>query len=172
VDFSSNRQSLITAGHEGLLRIFDLATSTLVSEIPHYSSEKLTIIKTLWGADPHSVITGASNGTVKVWDTRSNIMMTQLSCSTKLVQDLELTSTPKGEVLTVASGNKVSFYHGRNFEQLECHEMPINFHEEGGASLHPSGNRFIAGGSDVWVRVFDRWTGKELECNKGHHGPV
>jgi|Transcript_74141 serine-threonine kinase receptor-associated protein len=51
--------------------------------------------------------------------------------------------------------------------------MPsCSFREEGGASLHPSGDKFIAGGGDCWVRVFDRQTGAELECHKGHHGPV
>ena len=50
--------------------------------------------------------------------------------------------------------------------------MPIHFREEGGATLHPSGLKFVAGGSDLWVRVFDFQTGKELECHKGHHGPI
>lgn len=44
--------------------------------------------------------------------------------------------------------------------------MPINFFNEGGASLHPSGDRFIAGGSDLWVRVFDFKTGEQMECLK------
>ncbi|CAM9854240.1 unnamed protein product, partial [Sphacelaria rigidula] len=44
--------------------------------------------------------------------------------------------------------------------------MPINFRNEGGASLHPSGDRFIAGGSDLWVRVFDFNTGEQMECLK------
>ena len=55
---------------------------------------------------------------------------------------------------------------------LYAHKMPIHFREEGGASLHPSGSKYIAGGSDLWVRVFDFQTGQELECHKGHHGPI
>lgn len=55
---------------------------------------------------------------------------------------------------------------------IHSYKMPIHFREEGGASLHPSGTKFIAGGSDLWVRVFDFETGEELECHKGHHGPV
>ena len=44
--------------------------------------------------------------------------------------------------------------------------------QEGGASLHPSGTKFVAGGSDLWVRVFCFETGQMLECHKGHHGPI
>ena len=44
--------------------------------------------------------------------------------------------------------------------------------QEGGASLHPNGTKFVAGGSDLWVRVFSFETGQMLECHKGHHGPI
>eukprot|EP00252_Welwitschia_mirabilis_P007069 TRINITY_DN18120_c1_g1_i2.p1 TRINITY_DN18120_c1_g1~~TRINITY_DN18120_c1_g1_i2.p1 ORF type:complete len:124 (-),score=24.30 TRINITY_DN18120_c1_g1_i2:573-944(-) len=41
------------------------------------------------------------------------------------------------------------------------------------ASLEPTmGNLFVAGGEDMWVRLFDFHTGDEIACNKGHHGPV
>ena len=41
------------------------------------------------------------------------------------------------------------------------------------ASLEPTmGNKFVAGREDMWVRLFDFHTGKEIACNKGHHGPV
>jgi len=41
------------------------------------------------------------------------------------------------------------------------------------ASLEPkSGSKFVAGGEDLWVHVFDFFTGEEITCNKGHHGPV
>jgi serine-threonine kinase receptor-associated protein len=85
---------------------------------------------------------------------------------------MNICQTPQGPILCVASGNTVQFYDAKSFNLLQSHTMPIHFHEEGGVSLHPSGNRFIAGGSDTWVRVFDRFSGAEIECHKGHHGPV
>jgi serine-threonine kinase receptor-associated protein len=30
------------------------------------------------------------------------------------------------------------------------------------ASLHPSGDKFVAGGEDMWVRLYDFQTGGEL----------
>lgn len=53
-----------------------------------------------------------------------------------------------------------------DFSEVKRHTMPINFRNEGGASLHPGGDRFIAGGSDLWVRVFDFETGAQMECLK------
>ena len=81
---------------------------------------------------------------------------------------MEMTRTPHGEMLTVASDKTVSIFDGKSFSKLHSHEMVgLHFGEEGGASLHPNGNRFVAGGGDCWVRVFDRATGAELECHKG-----
>lgn len=38
--------------------------------------------------------------------------------------------------------------------------------------MHPTESKFIAGGSDTWVRVFEYQTGEMIECHKGHHGPI
>lgn len=84
------------------------------------------------------------------------------------IRDMELTTlTTTGQrVLSVASGNSVYFY---DFDTLlKSYSMPIHFKDEGGVSLHPNGTQFIAGGSDLWVRVFDFATGNELACLKGH----
>lgn len=63
-------------------------------------------------------------------------------------------------------------FFAEEFSELKRHTMPINFRNEGGASLHPSGDRFIAGGSDLWVRVFDYKTGEQMECLKVNGGRV
>ena len=79
---------------------------------------------------------------------------------------------PPQTILTVAAGQKVTFFDMKTGDKIHSYKVPIHFRDEGGASLHPSGTKFIAGGSDLWVRVFDFKTGEELECHKGHHGPV
>jgi serine-threonine kinase receptor-associated protein len=76
------------------------------------------------------------------------------------------------QILTVAAGNKVCFFDTASYQLLKEYALPIHFKEEGGCTLHPSGAKFVAGGSDLWVRVFDLETGNELECHKGHHGPI
>ncbi len=85
--------------------------------------------------------------------------------------DLEL-SANGGATLTACAGQEVTFLDAASLAPIKAHKTPMHFREEGGASLHPGGGRFVAGGSDLWVRVFDFETGQELECHKGHHGPV
>jgi serine-threonine kinase receptor-associated protein len=82
--------------------------------------------------------------------------------------------------MTVACGNTVTFYQlaTSSTEQpahatfLKQCTMPVQFTEEGGASLHPAGHVFCTGGNLLWVYVFDYETGQELDCYKGHHGPI
>jgi serine-threonine kinase receptor-associated protein len=100
---------------------------------------------------------------------------------------MELSKNNSINILTVAAGDHVTFFElstvvegdgngndsvSVNSKLLHKHKMPIHFRNEGGASLHPSMKKFVAGGSDLWVRVFDFASGEELECNKGHHGPI
>ena len=40
------------------------------------------------------------------------------------------------------------------------------------ASYAPEKGKIVAGGSDMWVHLYDYQSGEELECSKGHHGPV
>ena len=54
-------------------------------------------------------------------------------------------------------------------------QLPIinaNGYGVNSATLHPGRQAFVAGGGNFWVYVHDYETGKELQCNKGHHGPV
>jgi len=116
-------------------------------------------------------------------DLSSKATLVQTLAVNAEVRDMKLSHLADGRiVLTVAAGDTVSFFDLSPdpsttmstplYKLIKSHKVPIHFREEGGASLHPSGTKFVAGGSDLWVRVFDINSGKELECLKGHHGPV
>lgn len=134
-----------------------------------------SINKVTWVSDS-LILCGCADGKVHLWDTSSpdSPVHTFDTKEFEEIRDLELrTISPSGsQIMTVAAGTKVYFYDVESTMLLKEYKMPIHFREEGGATLHPSGNKFVAGGSDLWVRVFDYETGEELECHKGHHGPI
>jgi len=180
-EFSPDSSKLASGGHEGLLRIYNLKypkKDPLM--IPQTSSDtKVTITKIVW-LNETTVVAAASDGIIRFWDipdfhdtndsadVPSNPKVT-LKVDAE-VRDMELSASQN--ILTIAAGTKVSFFDLQTHELIHSYPMPIHFKDEGGATLHPSGKKFVAGGSDLWVRVFDFDTGEELECHKGHHGPI
>lgn len=149
------------------------------------------VTKVAWIDDAY-VLTSCSDGTVRLWNVPLSggaPRATRVySVGDDEVRDMELKTLNDGRsVLTVAAGDEVVFFDMTNATAttgdgdvssspptpLRRHRVsPVHYREEGGASLHPSGDRFVTGGSDLWVRVLDFQTGRELECLKGHHGPV
>ena len=184
VDFSLDSKRLATGGHEGILRIYDLEKgnkATPIAMAQTDNGEKVNITKCIW-LDSQIVLAAASDGKVRCWDVNASKLICTLSVGAG-VRDMEVSElADKRTVLTVAAGDTVSFFQlsksgsgsgdELNGSLMHAHKMPVHFRDEGGASLHPSGTKFVAGGSDLWVRVFDFESGKELECHRGHHGPI
>eukprot|EP00581_Thalassiosira_minuscula_P008938 CAMPEP_0183707126 /NCGR_PEP_ID=MMETSP0737-20130205/3773_1 /TAXON_ID=385413 /ORGANISM="Thalassiosira miniscula, Strain CCMP1093" /LENGTH=367 /DNA_ID=CAMNT_0025934707 /DNA_START=30 /DNA_END=1133 /DNA_ORIENTATION=- len=200
-DWSGDSRRLATGGHEGILRVFDI-TEPEKDPLMFVQStkEKVSISKCNW-IDKSTVLAAGEDGTIRFWNVDESDPTKQLVSTLSVdsddggIRDMEitnLTTTPPQTVLTVAAGQNVTFFDLTTRRKIHSYKMPIHFGEEGGASLHPSGKKFIAGGgrkggsmalkssankgselgSDLKVYVFDFDTGKELECHKGHHGPV
>ncbi|PWA97653.1 WD40 repeat-containing protein [Artemisia annua] len=116
---------------------------------------------TLWGCY-------VGNLDSMLWDVRSG----------KIVRTLETKSpvtsaevSKDGRYITTADGSSVKFWDANHFGLVKSYDMPCTVES---ASLEPKfGNKFIAGGEDMWIRLFYFNTGEEIgKCNKGHHGPV
>mmetsp|Transcript_32677 Transcript_32677/g.79414 ORF Transcript_32677/g.79414 Transcript_32677/m.79414 type:complete len:346 (-) Transcript_32677:157-1194(-) len=194
--FSSNSEKLATGGKEALLRVYDLPKILLGkkkggkdnnnNKVPTALEIKqdAPITKLAWLTDD-LLVSACSNGKMYLWDVSPSSgtpptkpLYVFDTNSTAEIRDMEIRIIESGQtILTAAAGQKVYFFDATpstpsNYSLLKEWPMPIHFKEEGGATLHPSGTKFVAGGSDLWVRVFDYATGEELECNKGHHGPI
>ncbi|CAK4434550.1 unnamed protein product [Aphanomyces euteiches] len=170
VEFLRGGSWIATGGHEKLLRIFDLGSD---ASTPMYEMQCDDVIRKIVeipsATSPSLVVTGDTAGNVVVWNIDNQARVTTLHVGSAGVMDME--ASRGGSILTVAAGSKVTFFDTSSWTEKFHVNMPITFTEEGGASLHPSLDRFIAGGSDTWVRVFG-FDGTLLECHKGHHGPV
>jgi len=172
LDFSPDSRRLATGGHEGLLRIYELSQPKAEPvAVPQLKEKKINITKCNW-LDDNVLLAACSDGGVRFWDVSTSgepKLLRTLKVDAE-VRDMEI--SPGKKLLTVAAGTKVNFFDLSSYELVRSHKMPIHFRDEGGASLHPDGTKFVAGGSDLWVRLFDFDSGEQLECHKGHHGPL
>lgn len=193
IDFSADTRKIATGCQDGLLRIFDTCEPQkppIEYKVAASSDEGITKIS--WGQDPNCVVVGKRSGKLEMWDTRIPPSSSSSSSSTTAassspssalvascsvtpaatIQDLEI-NLSHGSIL-VASGQKCYLMLAADLRVVKEYDMPhpMSFKEEGGAALSPDGNKFLAGGSDLWLREFDVATGEVLRVFKGHHGPI
>ena len=83
------------------------------------------------------------------------------------VTSIEITGG--GRYITTADGKNVTFFDAMTFTPVKKWVMD---YEVESASVCLEHNRFVAGGTDMWVHMHDMSSGAEIECGKGHHGPV
>ncbi|TXG61322.1 hypothetical protein EZV62_012685 [Acer yangbiense] len=179
--FSEDTHLLLTGGMEKILRIFDLNRPEAPPREVDRSPGSVRTVS--WLHSDQTILSSCTDmGGVRLWDVRSG----------KIVQTLETKSSvtsaevsQDGRYITTADGSTVKFWDANYFGLVKSYNMPCTVES---ASLEPKyGNKFIAGGEDMWVHVFDFHTGDEIglfviaivnnlyldaACNKGHHGPV
>ncbi|KAB2027242.1 hypothetical protein ERO13_A05G019600v2 [Gossypium hirsutum] len=164
--FSEDTHLLLTGGVEKVLRIYDLNRPDAP---PREVDKSPGSVRTVtWMHSDQTILSSCTDmGGVRLWDVRSG----------KIVQTLETKSSvtsaevsQDGRYITTADGSTVKFWDANHYGLVKSYNMPCTVES---ASLEPKyGNKFVAGGEDMWVRVFDFHTGDEIACNKGHHGPV
>ncbi|KAA3490149.1 serine-threonine kinase receptor-associated protein-like [Gossypium australe] len=169
---------LLTGGVEKVLRIYDLNRPDAP---PREVDKSPGSVRTVtWMHSDQTILSSCTDmggvrysfpsmfgGSLILWDVRSG----------KIVQTLETKSSvtsaevsQDGRYITTADGSTVKFWDANHYGLVKSYNMPCTVES---ASLEPKyGNKFVAGGEDMWVRVFDFHTGDEIACNKGHHGPV
>ncbi|KAK4410587.1 Serine-threonine kinase receptor-associated protein [Sesamum angolense] len=164
--FSEDTHLLLTGGMEKVLRIFDLNRP----DAPPREIEKSPgSVRTLAWLHSDQTILGSCTdmGGVRLWDVRTGTIVRTLETKSS-VTSAEVSQD--GRYITTADGSTVKFWDANHFGLVKSYDMPCIMES---ASLEPKfGNKFIAGGEDMWVHVFDFHTGAEIGCNKGHHGPV
>ena len=127
------------------------------------------VIKSVLWQDSANAVSGSEDGIINWWDLRSKSIINQLDLKSNL-NSLEWSCN--NEMISAVSENKVIFFNsfkpGQIIKEFDLENKPSS------ASLHPiSKDKFVVGSSDdTWVRIHNFEDGKELDCFKGHHGPV
>lgn len=148
---SQDTENFATGCQDGLLRLFTTSKpDQLPVEIrvsPNKVEESITKLAFL---DLNTIIIGKRSGSVEQWDLRKNPAEGP-SAKTTLsqgftVQDIEINSN-HGRLLSICNTKVYSLSLSTGDLRLEKEfqmPSPMNFKEEGGASLSPDGKKFIA----------------------------
>ncbi|KAL6604553.1 hypothetical protein ACP70R_029804 [Stipagrostis hirtigluma subsp. patula] len=164
--FSEDTHRLLTGGFEKILRIYDLnRPDAAPREIDKSPGSVRTVA---WLHSDQTILNTCTDmGGVRLWDVRSGKIFQTLETKAP-VTSAEVSQD--GRFITTTDGSSVKFWDANYFGLVKSYNMPCAVES---ASLEPKyGNKFVTGGEDMWVRVFDFFTGEEIACNKGHHGPV
>eukprot|EP00743_Colponemidia_sp_Colp-15_P000928 GILK01001024.1.p1 GENE.GILK01001024.1~~GILK01001024.1.p1 ORF type:complete len:302 (+),score=33.80 GILK01001024.1:50-955(+) len=165
VQFSKDGKKVLTGGQEKILRIFDLENPS--AEPATLTGHSDAIKTAVWGVDDSVIISGSGESKLRIWDPRTMTAVREVATRGPIM-DIELSRD--NNLITVAAGQDVYFINSRTFEIEKTHSLNLDLES---ASVHPNGTIFVTGESkNNWVRVFEKETGRELECHKGHHGPV
>jgi serine-threonine kinase receptor-associated protein len=184
---------LLTGGAEKVVRVYDLSrgssrsaavadeTSVLAAQTPllQFGPAPDRIRKGMWSMDNRLILLSyLDNPGVDVIDLASGQIVRQMGHSEGLnVVSMEYTAC--GRYLVTAeretsdtrkSGGFVKIRDADTFEVKKEIAMG-DAYEVHAASYCPVKGRVVAGGSDMWVHVYDS-SGAEIDCGRGHHGPV
>ncbi|KAL4419533.1 hypothetical protein ABPG77_005764 [Micractinium sp. CCAP 211/92] len=158
---------MCTGGAEKLLRIFDLQRPDAAPQEMGPAHDNIRI--THWIGDNNLLLVSyIDKPNVDIWDVRTGAVVRTLESSGGAVTSIEV--TPCGRYIVTADGKQVDFRDAATFEVIKTHVC--DGYEVESASFAPEKGKFVAGGSDMWVRLHDYQTGEEVEVCKGHHGPV
>ncbi|OZJ03325.1 hypothetical protein BZG36_04228 [Bifiguratus adelaidae] len=164
-DFSSDGSRIVTGGHEKKLRIFDLHRPDL-APLEAFGHDG-TIKTIIWDDSRHVIMSAGDDKLIRVWDLRTFKEVKTLDTQAPISS---MTLSPDGELITAAAGRTAFFYDASSYELVKSYNTQ---HDVSSVSLHPNHSKFVVGsGTDLWVRIHDYETGKELEVYKGHHGPI
>lgn len=164
VDISPNSRVVAAGGQDKVIKIWDIESGTCQQTMEGHTD---TVRQVLYMRNSdHLVLSGGADQVVRMWDTRTGEQVSTAFTKAS-VSCLEITGDSK--VLASASGKDVTFWDASTLVPIKVHSFN---YEVNSVTVNPEMTKFVAGGADFYVHVYDYKTGEELEVNKGHHGPV
>ncbi|KAG8487332.1 hypothetical protein CXB51_020913 [Gossypium anomalum] len=154
--FSEDTHLLLTGGVEKVLRVYDLNRPDAVPGEVDKSPGSVRTVS--WMHSDQTILSSCTDmGGVRLWDVRSGEIVKTLETESS-VTSAEVSQD--GRYILTADGSTVKIWDANHFGLVRRYNMPCTVES---ASLEPIyGNKFIAGGEDMWVRVFDFQSGDEI----------
>ncbi len=186
---------LLTGGAEKVVRVFDLnrgdggggggGGGEEVQPVTQFGPAPDRIRKAIWSMDNRSILLSyLDKAGVDVIDLASGRIVRQMGHDQGLnVVSMEYTAC--GRYLVTAEreveGGEGKVRSGGYIKVRDAVTLDVrkeiamgDAYEVNAASYCPVKGRVVAGGSDMWVHVYDGASGafEEVDCGRGHHGPV
>lgn len=163
VNFSKDGARILTGGQDKILRIFDLEHLGQPLQIEGHTQP----IKSARWCSNNTVISGGQDNELRIWDIRT-LKQVGSRPHKSAITSIEVCLDNKHVITTC--GKEIHFWNFADLTPVKSFTLGIELNT---GSLSPDGTIFVVGGSsDSWSHVHDFASGKELEVNKGHHGPV
>ena len=159
-------QKVVTAGWDGMLRIWNLVTGHEERAIPAHIEAIGALAIT---PDGKRIISGADDHLIRVWDLASGEQQFELAGHGDLVRSLMV--TPDGRTLISGSWD----YTLRMWDLDTGAPMQILTGHEGWVqtiAVTPDGALALSSSWDRTIRVWDLWTGETLRTLSGFRAPV
>eukprot|EP01024_Parvocaulis_polyphysoides_P031473 TRINITY_DN2841_c1_g1_i4.p1 TRINITY_DN2841_c1_g1~~TRINITY_DN2841_c1_g1_i4.p1 ORF type:complete len:395 (+),score=49.25 TRINITY_DN2841_c1_g1_i4:70-1185(+) len=158
VEFAEHTDHLLTGSMDKKLYIFDVEKPE--NDPVNLPSQSDGIRWARWCHDDTIVACCfIKNPGVAFMDVRSKQMVYALQTS-KAVTSMEVA----GNQALTTDGDLVRLWDLRNFRQYKQYQFS---YEVEAASISPNGALMVAGGSDMWVHLYDVKSGQEIDCQKG-----
>ena len=165
VDFSEDSMFVATGCQNGQVAIYQTSSpNSPPTELKVSTDSSSAPTKLFWRAiASHSITVGKKDGTIQKWDTRQKDQAGPAKSVLKYYRHHSGYGVSlQPEKMIIAYDDKVSILNTGEFEIIRTFDMPkgMSFREEGGVSLRPDQQHFLAGGSDLWLHEFECPTGR------------
>lgn len=163
----STATHLLTGGAERILRIYDLQRPETAPRELVKAPDNIRCAG--WVHDNSKLLVSyLDRPGIDVWDLRIGDGPIRTLESHGAVTSIEFTND--GQYIVSADGAAITFRDGFSFDIIKQHK--VSDYEVETASFCPERRKFVAGGSDMWVHLYDFDSGAEVDCGRGHHGPI
>ena len=174
VDFErgDSAKRVVTGGAEKIVRVYDLERADAPPFEFGGAADGIRCARWVKGTEL-LLVSYLDARNVDVWDVRGGSVVRTLNSDGPVtsIEIVEGGGTGGGSLCMVtADGVGVSFRDAATFDMIRHHR--IKGYEVKSASYNPENKKFVAGGSDMWVHLYDVESGQEIDCGRGHHGPV